>query len=75
MGDRPRTTKIKPLAPNPIIKDSYKAKIKLWLDNPVVMPWTPPKNIPFFGAKRFSSYVEFNEWKRDLIKQIAREET
>ena len=62
------------LTPNLIIKDSYKAKIKLWLDNPVVMPWTPPKNIPFFGAKRFSSYVEFNEWKRDLIKQIARED-
>jgi len=63
-----------PLAPNPIIKDSYKAKIKLWLDNPVVMPWSPPKNIPYFGVKRFKTYVEFNEWKRDLIKQIAQED-
>jgi hypothetical protein len=45
------------------------------LDNPVVMPWSPPKNIPYFGAKRFKTYVEFNEWKSDLIKQIAQEET
>jgi hypothetical protein len=55
------------------LTDNYAAKIKLWATNPQVVPMPPLPKLPKFGAKKFSSYAEFNAWKRELLKQIAAE--
>ncbi len=54
------------------ITDDYKAKIKLWAENPQVVPDSPPKNIPKFHSKRFNTYAEFNAWKRSLLHKFAK---
>ncbi len=54
------------------ISDDYRAKIRLWAANPVVLPAPPPK-LPRFSSKRFSSHAEMNRWKRELLRQIAKE--
>lgn len=49
----------------------YQKKIKLWLEHPVL--YRPPKAkgwIPF-GSRKFSSYEEFNQWKRDYLARLA----
>ena len=54
------------------ITDDYKAKIKLWAANPQVVPDMPPKNMPRFKSKKFSSYAEMNEWKKSLLREFAK---
>lgn len=53
-------------------KDDYKAKYRLWIRNPPVFSPPVPLNLPHFGCKRFSSYEEFNAWKRQYRFEIAR---
>ncbi|MDD2236847.1 MAG: hypothetical protein PHP44_07555 [Kiritimatiellae bacterium] len=55
-----------------MLKDDYKAKIKLWVDCPVVMPLPRIANLPPFERKCFSSYQELNSWKKAYREQIAR---
>lgn len=54
------------------ITDDYKAKIKLWVAHPVVMPLPKPDNLPYFGHKRFNSYEEMNAWKKEYRAEIAK---
>jgi hypothetical protein len=53
--------------------DDYEAKIKIWAQDPKPQPEIPVPPLPKFSPKRFNSYEEFNRWKDDLIKEIARE--
>lgn len=53
------------------IKDDYKAKIRLWVANLVVIPDAPPK-LPPFPPQKFRSHQEMNEWKLKLLRQVAR---
>lgn len=51
--------------------DAYKKKRALWLERPVV--FRPPRAagwIPF-SPRKFSSYEEFNRWKRDYRARLA----
>jgi len=55
------------------LTDDYKAKIKLWVANPRVMPLPPGPPVPRFRPQKFSSYEEMNRWKKALLTQMARE--
>ncbi|MBM3890618.1 MAG: hypothetical protein FJ388_16010 [Verrucomicrobia bacterium] len=55
------------------LTDDYAAKVKIWARESKVRPLPPLPRLPRFGAKKFSSYAEFNAWKLELLKQIAAE--
>lgn len=51
--------------------DRYEAKIELWAQHPRVYRQPRMEGVPRFGHKRFSSWRDFNAWKRELLTQIA----
>jgi len=51
--------------------DNYKAKYRLWAENPRVTPASAPVRIPHFKSKRFSSHAEMNAWKESVLRQLA----
>ena len=53
------------------ITDDYNAKIRLWAENPRVVPAPSGPKLPGFKSRRFSSHVEMNEWKRSLLLCLA----
>jgi len=53
------------------ISDDYKAKYRLWAENPRVAPAPAPSNIPHFKSRRFASHSEMNEWKVSVLRQLA----
>lgn len=55
------------------ITDDYNAKYKPWARNPQVVPPLPVPKIPKFSSRKFNSYSEWNDWKQQLLAQIARE--
>jgi len=55
------------------ISDDYNAKFVFWTKNPKPQFGIPDPKVPKFSAKRFSSYKEMNDWKRELLDQIIRE--
>jgi hypothetical protein len=54
-------------------KDDYKAKIKLYARNPLVIDFGITPVLPRFGHVRFSSYEELNTWKKEYLRSIARQ--
>jgi hypothetical protein len=52
--------------------DDYEAKIKYWALQPKVTKLPKPTAWPPFSAKKFNSYQEMNEWKRQYLLEIAR---
>jgi hypothetical protein len=52
--------------------DDYKAKYRLWAANPRVVAAPPAPRLPKFASRRFSSHAEMNEWKRNLLRELAR---
>jgi hypothetical protein len=55
-----------------MIRDDYQAKIRLWAAERRVVGFPRPVLPVKVGVRRFSSYAEFNAWKRDLLAAIAR---
>jgi hypothetical protein len=55
------------------ISDDYNAKFELWARNPKPQPELPPLPVPKFKSRRFSSYEEMNQWKRELMDQMLEE--
>ena len=55
------------------ISDDYNAKFEFWTRNPKPQLGIPEPKLPKFAPKRFSSYEEMNQWKRELLDEIARE--
>lgn len=53
------------------ITDDYKAKYRLWAANPQVIAAPAPPKLPTFASRKFSSHAEMNEWKRDLLRELA----
>ena len=54
-----------------MIKDNYNAKYELWVKSRKVIS-DRKTELPFkFGHKVFSSYEEFNKWKRNILLEIA----
>lgn len=53
------------------ISDDYKAKYTIWANTPQIARPPVPIGIPSFASRKFSSYQEFNEWKRSLRMRIA----
>ena len=53
------------------ITDDYKAKYRLWAANPQVIAAPTPLKLPKFASRKFSSHAEMNEWKRNLLREIA----
>jgi hypothetical protein len=53
------------------ITDDYKAKYRLWAENPRVVPASSPARIPHFKSKRFFSHAEMNTWKESVLRQLA----
>jgi len=51
--------------------DDYRAKIEMWARQPHVEPLPYGVRIPGLTVKRFSSYAEFNQWKRQQILKLA----
>jgi len=52
--------------------DDYEAKIKYWASHPKVAKMPKATDWPPFSAKKFSSYQEMNEWKKQYLLEIAR---
>jgi hypothetical protein len=52
--------------------DDYDAKLEIWAREGRVYPMPKIANIPHFGAKKFSSYEEFNEWKQALKDELIK---
>jgi hypothetical protein len=53
--------------------DDYDAKFKIWAQDPKPQLAVATAKLPKFSPQRFNSYEEFNRWKDDLIRQMARE--
>jgi len=53
------------------ITDDYKAKYRLWAARPRVAPAGAPTRLPQFKSRRFSSHVEMNRWKRQMLRALA----
>ena len=51
--------------------DNYKAKYRLWAENPRVAPAPAAVQIPHFRSRRFSSHAEMNAWKESVLRQLA----
>ncbi|NJK91706.1 MAG: hypothetical protein HC904_07705 [Blastochloris sp.] len=57
--------------PKTRIHDDYHAKIRLWAENPKILPAPPPHAWPKFPPQRFASYQEMQEFKNRLIQLSA----
>ena len=55
------------------ITDDHRAKIRLWVLNLTVAPAPRPPVLPKFSPQRFSNHEEMNRWKKELLRQLARE--
>ncbi len=55
-----------------VIRDDYAGKVRLWVQNPIVVPHAQGPKLPPFSVKRFSSYEEMNRWKENRIREAAR---
>jgi hypothetical protein len=53
--------------------DDYLAKYKIWAMHPRVHPLPRFTGLPPFKAKKFDSYEQFNEWKSEYLREIARQ--
>ena len=53
--------------------DNYDAKFDIWVRESKVHPLPRFTGMPKFRSRKFSSYEEFNAWKRDLLDEIARQ--
>jgi len=53
------------------ITDDYNAKIRLWAQNPRVVPAGCPPKLPKFSKQIFRSHEEMNLWKERLLKELA----
>jgi hypothetical protein len=51
--------------------DDYNAKYKIWAADPKPQPEIPAPPLPKFSPQRFSSWEDFNQWKRALLLQAA----
>ncbi len=52
--------------------DDYNAKFKIWAEERKVHP-LPEFEFPFkIESRKFNSYKEFDDWKTDLVKRIAK---
>lgn len=54
------------------ITDDHKAKYRLWAAAPQIVPAPAPPRLPKFSSRKFSTHAEMNEWKRSLLREIAR---
>ena len=54
------------------ISDDYQAKLRLWARQPVVVPLPPAPALPRFTAQKFRTHEEMNQWKRSLLREVAR---
>ena len=53
------------------ISDNYNAKYSIWSKENTV-PSFPKAELPFtVSSKKFSSYADFNLWKKQLLIKIA----
>lgn len=53
------------------ISDDYNAKFEIWAKERKVFPM-PKAKLPFrFAPRKFSSYEELNQWKKELLVKIA----
>ncbi len=53
------------------ISDDYRAKYRLWAENPRVVAAPAPPRLPRFKSRRFTSHAEMNQWKQSLLRQLA----
>jgi hypothetical protein len=53
------------------VTDDYKAKYRLWAENPRVVSLPDCSNIPHFKPQKFSSHKEMNLWKKSLLRKSA----
>ena len=53
------------------LTDDYRAKYRLWAENPRVVAASAPLRIPGFKSRRFSSHAELNAWKEAVLRQLA----
>ena len=53
--------------------DIREQKIRLGLKHPPEMKFPVPLNLPKFSKKSFRNYEEMNAWKREYLKEIARQ--
>lgn len=51
--------------------DDCNAKIDFWIAHPQVPPLPYAVRIPGLTVKRFDSYEDFNNWKREQILKLA----
>jgi hypothetical protein len=57
------------------LSDEEKAKIDVWTGDPKPQPEIPTQPFPYLPhmfPRRFNSYEDFNKWKEELQKEVAR---
>jgi len=47
------------------------AKLDFWAAKPRAVAVPTLANLPRFGHKKFNSYAEMNQWKQELLAQLA----
>jgi hypothetical protein len=52
--------------------DDYEAKIRYWASRPEVPKLPKATGWPPFSAKKFNTYEEMNDWKKEYLLEIAR---
>jgi len=52
--------------------DDEMAKLRFWAEHPQVMAMPRIINLPRFAKQSFRSHQEMNEWKRALLRELAR---
>lgn len=51
--------------------DDYKAKLRLWVEQPIVLSLLPCPPLPPFRSVKFRTHEEMNQWKSELLRHIA----
>jgi hypothetical protein len=52
--------------------DNYEAKLEIWARESRAHALPKAAGFPKFPPQKFTSYAEFNRWKRQYLDEIAR---
>lgn len=54
------------------ISDDYRAKVRLWAQQPTVVPLPKMPPLPPFKAQKFRTHEQMNQWERALLERLGK---